>query len=174
MSESADRTQQVLQSLRRIQQQLCTALEAADGQSKFFRDEWARPAGGPAGLEGFTMFPIGDDQVPGGSARVVTLGLIALNVIVFVFELMQPSDGALQSFIQAWGVVPREYSTGHDIAPTIHAGDLDPHGLRAHDLVFLYRLVRPGIRGHDQPGGQEKPLASHRNPPPCGARAVRE
>ena len=51
-----------------------------------------------------------------------------------------------------------------DIAPAIHAGDLDPDGFRAHDLVLLDRLVRPGIRGHDQPGGQEKPLTSHRRP----------
>jgi membrane associated rhomboid family serine protease len=65
------------------------------------------------------MFPIGDDQVPGGPARFVTLGLIAANVLAFLFELTQPSNGALQSFIQAWGVVPREYATGHDIAPTI-------------------------------------------------------
>ncbi len=65
------------------------------------------------------MFPVGDDEVPGGPARLVTLGLIAANVLAFLFELTQPSNGALQSFIQAWGVVPREYATGHDIAPTI-------------------------------------------------------
>jgi membrane associated rhomboid family serine protease len=32
---------------------------------------------------------------------------------------MQPSEGALQSFIQAWGVVPHEFSAGRDLAPTI-------------------------------------------------------
>ena len=45
--------------------------------------------------------------------------LVALNVLAFLLELGQGSEGALQSFIQAWGVVPREYTTGHDIAPTI-------------------------------------------------------
>ena len=64
------------------------------------------------------MFPIGDDRVPGGPAPIVTLGLVVLNVLVFLFEASQP-PGALQSFIQAWGVVPREYAAGHDIAPTI-------------------------------------------------------
>jgi membrane associated rhomboid family serine protease len=64
------------------------------------------------------MFPIGDDRVSGGPPPVVTLGLVILNVVVFLFEVSQP-PGALQSFIQAWGVVPREYTLGHDIAPTI-------------------------------------------------------
>ena len=64
------------------------------------------------------MFPIGDDRVSGGPAAIVTLGLVVLNVLVFLFEASQP-PGALQSFIQAWGVVPREYMLGHDIAPTI-------------------------------------------------------
>jgi len=65
------------------------------------------------------MFPVGDDEVAGGPPKLVTVGLILLNVLVFLFELSQPSEGALQSFIQAWGVVPREYAAGHDIAPTI-------------------------------------------------------
>jgi len=64
------------------------------------------------------MFPIGDDRVSGGPAAIVTLGLVVLNVLVFLFEASQP-PGALQSFIQAWGVVPREYTLGHDLAPTI-------------------------------------------------------
>jgi membrane associated rhomboid family serine protease len=65
------------------------------------------------------MLPIGDDRVQGGPAPVITFGLIALNVLAFLIELTQPSDAALQSFIQAWGVVPREYSVGRDLAPAI-------------------------------------------------------
>ena len=65
------------------------------------------------------MLPIGDDRVQGGPAPVVTYGLIALNVVAFLIELTQPSEGALQSFIQAWGVVPREYSVARDLPPTI-------------------------------------------------------
>ena len=49
-------------------------------------------------------------ESPGGPPAVVTYGFIALNVLAFFLELAQPSEGALQSFIQAWGVVPREYS----------------------------------------------------------------
>jgi membrane associated rhomboid family serine protease len=65
------------------------------------------------------MFPIGDDDVPGGGSRLVTLALVAANVLAFFLELSRPSEGALQSFIQAWGVVPREYSAGADLAPRI-------------------------------------------------------
>jgi membrane associated rhomboid family serine protease len=64
------------------------------------------------------MFPVGDDRVPGGPLPLVTLTLVTLSVLAFLFELSQPS-GALQSFIQAWGVVPQEYRLGRDIAPAI-------------------------------------------------------
>ena len=65
------------------------------------------------------MLPIGDDQVEGGPSRMVTMGLIAANVLAFLLELGQHSEGSLQSFIQAWGVVPKEYSTLTDLAPHI-------------------------------------------------------
>jgi membrane associated rhomboid family serine protease len=65
------------------------------------------------------MFPIGDDRVAGGRAAFVVVGLIALNVVAFLVELSQPSDAALNSFIQAWGVVPREYMAATDLPPTI-------------------------------------------------------
>ena len=65
------------------------------------------------------MLPIGDDDGSARGARIVTIALIALNVLAFFVELGQGSEGALQSFITSWGVVPREYSVGHDIPPTI-------------------------------------------------------
>ena len=65
------------------------------------------------------MLPIGDDEGTAQGARIVTIALIVLNVLAFFLELGQGSEGALQSFITAWGVVPREYSVGHDIAPMI-------------------------------------------------------
>jgi membrane associated rhomboid family serine protease len=65
------------------------------------------------------MFPIGDDDVPGGGSRLVTLALVVANVLAFFFELGRGSEAALQSFIQAWGVVPREYSAHTDLVPHI-------------------------------------------------------
>ena len=66
------------------------------------------------------MFPVGDDNVKGGPAPIVTWALIALNVVAFLLEVNRP-EAALQSFIQAWGVVPREYAAARDLAPQIPA-----------------------------------------------------
>ena len=66
------------------------------------------------------MFPIGDDNEPGGRLHVVTMALIALNIGAFFLEINRP-EAALQTFIESWGVVPREYATGRDIAPFIGA-----------------------------------------------------
>jgi membrane associated rhomboid family serine protease len=65
------------------------------------------------------MIPIGDDNITGGPPPLLNWALIAVNVAAFLLELSQPSERALQSFITAWGVVPHEYSSGHDIAPLI-------------------------------------------------------
>ena len=65
------------------------------------------------------MFPVGDDRVAGGPPALATYALIALNVLAFLVELSQPSEAALQSFIQAWGVVPREYAAAQDLPPAI-------------------------------------------------------
>ena len=68
------------------------------------------------------MFPIGDDDVHGGGLTpLVTWGLILLNVLAWMLELGQGSERALQSFVEAWGVVPREYTTGTDLPPAIPA-----------------------------------------------------
>ena len=65
------------------------------------------------------MLPIGDENIRGGRPAFLTLVLIALNVLAFVMELTKTSPGALQAFIQAWGMVPRELTSGQDLPPTI-------------------------------------------------------
>jgi membrane associated rhomboid family serine protease len=65
------------------------------------------------------MLPIGDERGPNQGARMVTIALIVVNVLAFFIELGQGSEGALQSFITSWGVVPREYMAGQDLPPTI-------------------------------------------------------
>ena len=64
------------------------------------------------------MLPIGDENEHTGFA-FVTIGLIVVNALAWFLELSQPSGAALQSFIEAWGVVPREYSAGQDLPPSI-------------------------------------------------------
>jgi membrane associated rhomboid family serine protease len=65
------------------------------------------------------MLPIGDDRIQGGPPALVTMALVAMNVLVFLLEVSQPSPAAVQSFITAWGVVPREFAAGTDLAPHI-------------------------------------------------------
>jgi membrane associated rhomboid family serine protease len=65
------------------------------------------------------MFPVGDDNESQTGVAFLTIALIALNVLAFLVEINQPSEAALQSFIEAWGVVPREYSAGQDLPPGI-------------------------------------------------------
>jgi len=65
------------------------------------------------------MIPIGDDREPGGRVASITLALLVLNVLAFLLELGQPSGRALQAFIESWGIIPREYSLGRDLAPHI-------------------------------------------------------
>jgi rhomboid family protein len=65
------------------------------------------------------MFPIGDEGERGRGAALVTIALIVANVLAFLVELGQPSEAALNSFIQAWGVVPHEYSARQDLPPLI-------------------------------------------------------
>jgi len=64
------------------------------------------------------MFPIGDENDHSGIA-FVSIGLITLNVLAWLLQVSQPSPAALQSFVEAWGVVPREFSAGQDLPPTI-------------------------------------------------------
>ena len=65
------------------------------------------------------MLPIGDENTRGGPLPLANWLFIALNVLAFLLEMGQPSPRALQSFITAWGVVPREYAAGHDMPPLI-------------------------------------------------------
>jgi membrane associated rhomboid family serine protease len=64
------------------------------------------------------MLPIGDDATQGGPPPLVTIALLVVNVLAFFLEFSRPPE-ALEAFIQAWGIVPREYSAGQDLAPTI-------------------------------------------------------
>lgn len=65
------------------------------------------------------MLPLGDDAYRGGPPAMLTVALVVLNVLAFLFEVSQRSEAAVQSFVTAWGVVPREYASGRDLAPLI-------------------------------------------------------
>jgi membrane associated rhomboid family serine protease len=63
------------------------------------------------------MLPIGDENDHAGIAYV-TITFIVLNVLAFLVEINRPEQ-AVQAFIFAWGVVPREFTLGVDLPPEI-------------------------------------------------------
>ncbi len=63
------------------------------------------------------MIPIRDEN-PTTRTPVVTIGLIAINVLVFVLQMLQPPE-AQQQFVFAWGAIPRDIAMGWDFLPAI-------------------------------------------------------
>jgi membrane associated rhomboid family serine protease len=61
------------------------------------------------------LFPIGDDDRRLSRPALVTLGLVALNLVVFV--LLQ-RGGYNEAFTYGWSVIPREIATGQDLVGT--------------------------------------------------------
>jgi len=55
------------------------------------------------------MLPIGDDDNPTATFPIVNLVLIALNVAVFLYQLVSPD------FTNGFGAVPAEITTGRDL-----------------------------------------------------------
>lgn len=60
------------------------------------------------------MFPIGDDDVRGAPPPLITWGLVALNLLVWIYELSM-SRPELQSFVQNFGVVPAQILQGQQL-----------------------------------------------------------
>jgi membrane associated rhomboid family serine protease len=65
------------------------------------------------------MIPIGDDPPPRRSFPIVTMTLIAVNIVVFIYELMVPNTDVL---FRSAGVTPLEFATGRDIPPAAPYG----------------------------------------------------
>jgi len=62
------------------------------------------------------LFPIGDDNTMRRRTPVVTWTLIALNVMVFFYQMSHPD------FTYGYSVVPREITTGRDLVGAIPVG----------------------------------------------------
>jgi membrane associated rhomboid family serine protease len=63
------------------------------------------------------MLPLADENLPNRGWAYVTLAIIAINVLVFVF-LQLPSE----AFIYGWSVVPEEITRGVDIVGPVRVG----------------------------------------------------
>ena len=57
------------------------------------------------------MLPIRDDN-PTSSVPYVTVGLIVLNLLIFVVEIVQPGRDGMERFIWKYGYVPAELAHG--------------------------------------------------------------
>ncbi len=84
------------------------------------------------------IFPIGDDQVKGGHYPYVSYALIALNVLVFLYEFTLPAP-ALVDFVHQWGSVPVETANGQNLHTLVTSMFL--HGGWLHligNMLFLW------------------------------------
>lgn len=84
------------------------------------------------------MFPVGDTEVRGSGPGVLTIALIVINVIVFLFEAMM-SQPELEDFIRSYGVVPAQIMQGNGLITLfthmfLHGGWLHLIG----NMVFLW------------------------------------
>jgi membrane associated rhomboid family serine protease len=84
------------------------------------------------------MFPVGDTNVRGARLPIVTWFFIALNALVFVYELSL-GDAALQRFFMQFGVVPSEIQQGENLLSLLTS--MFMHGGWAHilgNMAFLF------------------------------------
>jgi membrane associated rhomboid family serine protease len=85
------------------------------------------------------MFPIRDHN-PSNRTPYVTYAIIALNVIVFAFQLpMMENERALAAFFGDWAMVPAEVTAGQDLhgvftSMFLHAGFMHIVG----NMLFLW------------------------------------
>lgn len=96
------------------------------------------------------MFPFGDRNRPGHITPVVNYLLIALNALVFFYQIGLPDPGTAQSCAQAtlgtaqgfvceYGVIPQEIIRGQDLFTLLTA--MFVHGGWAHifgNMMFLF------------------------------------
>src|SRR5512141_3196325 len=59
------------------------------------------------------MLPLSDDDRGRRHFPIVTIALIALNVVAFLIELAQPDT---QSFIEQWGTIPARITAGQGLS----------------------------------------------------------
>jgi membrane associated rhomboid family serine protease len=84
------------------------------------------------------MFPIGDDNRGAKGLPVVTLSLIAINVLVFLYESTLNLD-QLNRFIYQYGVIPAEIERGQDYYTLLTS--MFVHGGLVHiagNMLFLW------------------------------------
>ena len=81
------------------------------------------------------MFPV-SDVIPSRSTPVVTLGLIAANALLFIYELTLP-DAALRDLFHTYGVIPGDFVWISTVTSAfLHAGWLHFLGNMLYLWIF--------------------------------------
>lgn len=84
------------------------------------------------------MFPIGDQDVRGATRPFVNWGLVAINVIVFIYQLTL-SEAQLEQFFYTFGVVPAVVVQGENLFSLLSS--MFMHGGWMHiasNMLFLF------------------------------------
>ncbi len=84
------------------------------------------------------MFPIGDQRIRGAPFPIVTVALLAINALVFLYEATLGGP-ELQGFIETWGTVPAEILEGRDYTTLVTS--MFVHGGWFHvasNMLFLW------------------------------------
>ena len=84
------------------------------------------------------LFPIGDDQVKGGHFPLFSYGFIALNVLIFFYQ-MSLSVPQIEAFIMDFGSIPAQTMRGEDLQTLFTSMFL--HGGWMHligNMLFLW------------------------------------
>jgi len=84
------------------------------------------------------MFPIGDQRIRGASFPIVTVALLAVNVLVFIYQATL-GQSELQRFVETWGTVPAEIAEGRDLQTLVTS--MFVHGGWFHvasNMLFLW------------------------------------
>ena len=85
------------------------------------------------------MFPIGDENRRGHIVPVINYLLIAINIAVFVYQVSLGRSGAIQEFINTYGVIPQEIVARQDLFTLLTS--MFMHGGYAHiigNMLFLW------------------------------------
>ncbi len=85
------------------------------------------------------FFPIGDDQIRGGYKPIFSYIFIALNILVFLYEMHLQSSNQLNGFINEYGAIPDNIVNGKDYYSLftnmfLHAGWMHLIG----NMIFLW------------------------------------
>ena len=84
------------------------------------------------------MFPIGDENHGARGKPVVTISLVAINALVFIYQMGLPVD-ELQRFVFEYGMIPAEIERGQDYFTLLTS--MFVHGGFGHifgNMLFLW------------------------------------